>query len=204
MPNINLNFINRSNDTDNTRIVIFQQNVATTFNEAAIAWTVIEYCARGDNHPFVLPSGFTISATDAYGNETPQIMAESGQYWEMVTNESGDVLQLDPQQGSPNEVILANNLFRGSITANAYKDGKLLATKSNVSPQQKAVFEFQPKIWIGVVAEVEQGQVLNAAIIQSINTEISLLGISSADIVMTGGGSGSDIYQFSLENIVEI
>jgi hypothetical protein len=36
-----------------------------------------------------------------------------------------------------------------------------------------------------------------------INTEISLLGISSADIVMTGGGPGSSStpFTFSLQNV---
>jgi hypothetical protein len=37
-----------------------------------------------------------------------------------------------------------------------------------------------------------------------VNTEISLEGIASADIVMTGGGSGSSAqpFVFSLQNVV--
>ena len=46
-------------------------------------------------------------------------------------------------------------------------------------------------IWIGVVSQIEQGQVMNSAILSDINTEISLLGISRADIVMRGGGAGA-------------
>ena len=54
------------------------------------------------------------------------------------------------------------------------------------------------------MSQVEQGQIINAAIISEVNTEISLLGIQSADIVMTGGGPGADSQPFSfhLENVV--
>ena len=45
---------------------------------------------------------------------------------------------------------------------------------------------------------------MNSAIIGDINTEISLLGVASADIVMTGGGPGQNAtaFQFTLENVV--
>lgn len=44
---------------------------------------------------------------------------------------------------------------------------------------------------------------MNSAIISQINSEINLFGISSADIVMTGGGPGKDSkpFSFTLENI---
>jgi hypothetical protein len=66
------------------------------------------------------------------------------------------------------------------------------------------VFEFKPTIWIGVASQIVQGQVMDSAIISNINTEISLLGIASADIVMTGGGPGANStpFAFNLENIV--
>jgi hypothetical protein len=46
--------------------------------------------------------------------------------------------------------------------------------------------------------------VMNSAIMSCVNTELSLLGIASADIVLTGGGPGRDSspFQFSLENVV--
>ena len=45
---------------------------------------------------------------------------------------------------------------------------------------------------------------MNSAIISNINTELSLPGIASADIVMTGGGSGANSapFTFNLENTV--
>lgn len=201
---INLNYVNKSADTNNSSIVIFQQNVAESFGEIALAWKVIKNCGRLDNHPFVYPMQFQVSASDSWGNFTPQMTAVDGQAYEMVKNESGDVLQLSKTPAvSKTEIEVQNNLLQGSINAICYRDGKPLAAKTNLAPRQKAVFEFLPKIYIGVVSQVEEGDVMNSAIISQINTEINLFGIISADIVMTGGGPGtkSSPFEFRLDNV---
>ncbi|MEZ5016284.1 MAG: hypothetical protein R2800_04475 [Flavipsychrobacter sp.] len=202
---VKLNYINRSNDVNNSQIVIFQKNIAPSFDELAVAWKVIKNCGQGDNHPFTFPHSFSVGASDSWGNYTPKFSAEYGQQWEMIKDQSGDILKLSSAPHvSIKEVAIANNLTQGAINAGVYKDGSLLATKTNIVPGQKSVFEFKPTIWIGIVSQIEEGEVLNSAIISQINTEISLLGISSADIVMTGGGSGAEAkpFSFALENVV--
>jgi len=200
---IRLNFINDSNDQNNSEVVIFQKNAATDYDELAVAWTVIKNCGQGDHHPFVYPMTMQVGASDSYGNYTPLLSAQSGQLFQMTLTPSGDRL-VDAGAGtSPQEVQVLNALPKGAINAGIYRAGKLAAIKTSIAPQQKAVFEFKPTIWIGVVSQVDEGQVLNAAIISNINTEISLLGLASADIVMTGGGpgSGSKPFVFNLENV---
>lgn len=201
---IKLNFINRSNDANNSEIVIFQKNVATNFDELAVAWTVIRYCAQGDNHPFTFPIGMSVAASDSWGNYTPQLTAQNGQLFAMTLTQSGDTLGYSGPGTSPTEVQVLNSLSQGAINAGIYKSGKLLAIKTGIAPQQKAVFEFKPTLWIGVASQVEEGDVMNSAILSSVNTEISLLGLAGADIVMTGGGSGPNAqpFMFNLENIV--
>jgi hypothetical protein len=201
---IQLNFINNSNDLNNSDVVVFQKNVASNFDELAVAWTVIRYCGQGDNHPFTYPLSQTVAASDSWGNYTPQLNAQPGQLFQMVRTPSGDKLTPGGSGTSSREIQVLNSLPQGSINPCIYKAGRLLATKTSVAPDQKAVFEFKPTIWIGVVSQVEQGQVMNSAILSSINTEISLLGIASADIVMTGGGSGPNArpFAFNLENVV--
>lgn len=204
MDKIKLNFINRSNDTNNSSIVIFQQNIAEDFGEIAVAWRVIQNCGRLDNHPFTYSLNYQVAAGDSYGNYTPQLTAYDGQAYEMIMSTSGDILQLSPSPAtSSTEVEIRNNLRIGAISANCYRDGKLFATKTNLAPGQKAVFQFQPRLYIGVVSQLEEGDVMNSAIISQVNTEINLFGITSADIVMTGGGSGSSAtpFNFTLENI---
>lgn len=207
MDTIKLNFINRSQDANNSSVVIFQKNTVESFEENAIAWKVIQNCGQLDNHPFVFPLNFSVSASDAYGNYTPRINAWDGQAFDMVLAPSGDILQLSTTASDvPTQVEVRNNLSRGAINAMCYKDKKVVAAKTNLAPGQKAFFEFSPRIYIGVVSQVvEEGSVLNSAIISEINTEINLTGIRSADIVMTGGGpgKGSTAFNFTLENINE-
>lgn len=200
---IQLNFINASNDANNSQIVIFQKNVATSFEELAVAWQVIRYCGQGDNHPFVFPMRMDVAAADSWGNFTAHQEAQNGQLFTMQRTASGDHLALTGEATSPSEVQVLNGLEQGAISANIFKAGKLFATKTAIAPQQKAVFSFKPTLWIGVASEVVEGQVLNDAILSNINTELSLLGIASADIVMTGGGPGQNAvpFAFSLQNI---
>ena len=201
---INLNFVNLSNDVNNSQIVIFQKNVSTDFDELAIAWKVITNCGRGDNHPFVFPMLTTVSASDADGNYMPQKRADNGQVFNVSRSTSGNVLALAGPAPTSREIQLRNDLSQGAITASVFKDNRLLAHKTGIVPGQKAVFEFKPTLWIGTASQIEQGAVMNSAVLSDINTELSLLGIKSADIVMTGGGGGTTAtaYQFQLANVV--
>lgn len=201
---IKLNFINRSNDNSNSQIVVFQKNVATNFEETTVAWQVIENCGINDNHPFTFPMGMEVNAIDSYGNHTPRLPAANNQMFSLSKSGSGNTLAQTGAATSSSEVQVRNDLNIGAISASIYKDEKLLAYKKSISPGQKAVFEFKPTIWIGAVSEVTVGDVMNSAVISDVNTELSLLGIASADIIMTGGGPGRTSSQiaFSLENVV--
>ncbi len=202
---IKLNFINDSNDVNNSDVVIFAKNVATEAQETAVAWLVIRNCGQGDNHPFVYPMTSQVGASDSWGNYSPLLNASNGQEFAMVRSTSGDVLQYYGPASSMTQIQVLNALATGAINAGIYKSDKLYAQATNIAPQQKAAFQFTPTIWIGVASQVEQGEVMNSAIVSSINTELSLYGIASADIVMTGGGAGPNAtpFVFTLRNVVE-
>jgi hypothetical protein len=201
---IMLNFINYSNDANNSQIVIFQKNVATNFDELHVAWQVIQNCGQGDNHPFPYPMTMYIGASDSWGNFMPTLEAQNGQMFSVARTNSGDTFSVIGDSASATEVQARNDLSQGAINVSIYKSGKLLAKKTSTAPGQKAVFQFKPTIWIGAVSQVTEGNVMDSAIIDDVNTEISLLGIASADIVMTGGGPGptSLPFDFKLQNVV--
>jgi len=202
---IKLNFINRSNDANNSQVVIFQKNVSGIADDTAVAWKVIKNCGTGDNHPFQFPFEFMINASDSWGNYTPQLPAPGGSAFEMILNPSGDILrQSSTPAEAPNSVEVRNALNMGAISAYCYLDGSLCAQKTGIAPGSKAVFSFKTTLWIGVVSEMEEGAVMNSAVISSLNTELNLLGIAAADIVMTGGGTGesAEPFRFTFENIV--
>lgn len=200
----NLSFFLGRTQVNNSSIVIFQKNVAEDFNKSAVAWKVINNCGTDDNHQFDYPMNFEVSVSDSYNNFTPKIAAVNGQVFNVNNNKAGDVLQVSSVLASnSNEVEIRNNLTSGAINANCYKEGKLIATKTGLTPGQKALFEFLPKIYIGTASKIDEGDVLNAAIISQITTEINLFGVTSADIIMTGGGSGKNAtpFTFSLDNV---
>ena len=204
MSTIKLNFINKSNDVNQSKVVIFQKQVNPDYNEDTIAWKVIEYCGQGDHHPFKYHTNLEISASDSYGNFTPHLRADQGQLFGLVETSSGHQLKYRSPGTNKNEVQVLNSLSQGAMNVNCYRSGKLLATKLNVVPGEEAVFEFLPHIYIGVLAEVEEGEVMNSAVVTQVNTQLSLMGLKSADIVMRGGGRGKEAipYTFDLENRV--
>jgi hypothetical protein len=205
MSDVKLNFINDSNDRNISDIVIFQKNTVSNFDEIAVAWKVIKNCGKNWNHPFTCPTAMVVAVSDSFGNFSPQLRATNGQLFEVISSGSGNVLQyMGGNAGSLNEVDILNNLNMGAINACVYKDSSLLAIKTGIAPGQKAVFQFKPTIWIGAVSQVEEGKLMNSAIISQVNTEIPLFGIASADIVMTGGGPGpaSTAFKFTLQNVV--
>lgn len=198
---IELTFINQSDDVNNSSILIFQKNMAGA-NEQPIAWTVIENCGKGWKHPFKYPLSSYISVKDSWGNVSDLQPAENGQTWQVVKSPSGNVLSLDTQSSAgADKIEVKNGLSMGSIDAQIYKDGRLLATRTGLDPQQSALFGFNVTLWIGVVSQIEEGDVINSAILSQINTEISLLGIAKANIIMTGGGPGPDAkpFKFTLQ-----
>ncbi|MCB9761844.1 MAG: hypothetical protein H6739_18585 [Alphaproteobacteria bacterium] len=201
---INLRLVNQSADANNSSYVIFQKNEAVDFGELAVAWRVVQNLGIGDYHPFTYSLQFDVSAKDAWGNFTPSMPAIDGQAYALSRSKSGDTLAPDGTAVNPYEVEVRNKLPQGSIDACIFRDGKLLATKTGLSPAQKAVFRFKPKIYIGAVSQIAEGAIIDSAILQSVNTELDLFGVSSADIVITGGGTGPNAtaFQFQLANVV--
>jgi hypothetical protein len=201
--NIRLNVINRSDSGHQNAIVLFQKDVLADIDELPLAWKVIRNCGRDCYHPFSYPMGFEISVSDSYGNHSPRVPVVTGQALMVTPTPTGRRLGPDNASKSSAEIQVVNALPRGSMDVNIYKAGLLMARKIAVAPAQKVVFQFTPTLWIGVASQIEQSQAVNSAVIQNVNTEIILLGFTSADIVMTGGGSApnAEPFVFTLENM---
>jgi hypothetical protein len=200
---IALRLVNQSADLNNSSVLVYQKNVATNYDELAVAWQVIKNLGSGWNHPFKYDLNLAVSAADSWGNFVPQMDTADGQLWTVSKDRSGDQLGPTGPANSAFEVQVLNGLKQGAIDACVYRSGALLSTKTGVAPGQKAVFVFKPVICIGIVSEVQQGDILDSAILSNINTQLNLTNIASADIMMRGGGpgQGSKPFSFTLENI---
>ncbi|WP_299261518.1 hypothetical protein [uncultured Aquimarina sp.] len=202
---INITFINKSYDKNNSQVVIFLRNVAIDYEEIAVAWHVIRNCGVNWTHDFIYPTEFDVGVIDSYRNVSDRLPASYGQKWDVEYSDSGDILQLDPIKTSNyTDVQIKNDLAVGSIDAEIYRGGKLAAIKKGVSPGEKAVFEFEPYIYVGVNSQIKEGDAVKSAIISDENTRISLQGITNANLIMTGGGTGINAtpFRFELEPIL--
>lgn len=201
---IQLRLVNRSDDAGGVDVVIFQKNLADLPDAPAVAWLLVSDFAPGQMYAFTYPTAVTVAASDSLGDPIPPMTAEAGESFTVQSSADGDVLQRTGVAGSADEIDVRNGLAQGAIDAFVYRDGRLLATKRAVAPGQTATFLLQPYLWIGVVPQVRMGQGLDDAIMNTIDTRLSLLGIKSADIIMSGGGGGPNAapYRFEFENVV--
>lgn len=194
---IQLNFVNRSEGSPD--VGIFQKNVAAGSEDLAIAWRVIR-TNPGESVSFTYSFETAAAASDSFGSSTEQTSASNGQLLRVT---SGPALSVHGTADLGNQIGVRNDMPQGSIDVQIYRDGRLLAFKKGLPPQQHAVFEFPPTLWIGVVSNAIEGEIMDSTIIAQVNNQLALTGITDANITMTGGGAGTDAtpYVFSFSNV---
>lgn len=196
-----LNFLNLCDTLPTPSVLLFQHGSGGA-GELAVAWKVIRNCGPGWRHPFVFSSAPTLDLSDAFGNHLAPLAAPNGSAFELRPLTCGRQLGRAAGAGHSDEISVRNGMPRGAYHANLYSAGLLLAAKSGLAPGTKAVFKFQPSLWIGVVEQAREGAVLAPAEVCPDSVEMSLRGLASADLVMRDAededGPG---YRFTLENI---
>jgi len=202
---IKLDLINNSIDANNSQIVIFQKNVYGDVELPAVAWLAFPAGGKGSHHAFVYPSEVTVGASDSAGHVMKPQRAKAGQRFHVELRHAAHVLLPAGPAAVDSQIDVLNQLHIGTIDAGIYRGGKLLALITSIPPGVKGTFKFQPTIWIGLVNCVQEGELMSPASVASANTELSLLGVACADIVMSGGGSGPGAVPvtFTLQNVVK-
>ncbi|MFY0680301.1 MAG: hypothetical protein JXR13_06980 [Thalassovita sp.] len=196
---INLTFVNRSGDPNNSQVVIFQHNSAPGADSAATAWNVIDNCGPGGTHNFAFPLEFEVSARSSDIGDLPALPASPGRVIELSTNSAGSVLQVtDGKASDPDATDVRMSTDHGAADILALKDGKVLAISYYVPPQDRVSFEFGAELFIGAVGEINEGDLLEGDKLRKASTKLDLTGIKKADIVMSG--SGPD-FSFELQNV---
>lgn len=196
-----LNLINLAQGYDDFKIVIYQINEVDRKYEYTlpIAWKAISHLGYVDNHPFVFSMEMEISVNDGYGNLSPLIPVSNGQQFQIERTGSGERIFHTGEAYSPNQIQCFNNTDYPKYTLYIFKDRRFLAISNSLAPGGVTLFEFQPKIWIGITTEkAEEGQFIDPKIFGYNLTSIPLSGIKSADIIITGKAG---IYFSELENV---
>ncbi|TND08457.1 MAG: hypothetical protein FD123_2253 [Bacteroidetes bacterium] len=205
-----LNLINQSNDTNNSTIVIFQAPPAgdtapgDSAGHALYAWKVISNIRPGETFTFKYPSENFASACDSWGNFGQMMPAPPGSSFVMqLTSDGEELTHINPPL-DPGAVVIRNGMKSDAISAYIYKGGRPLAAKMNMKPGQEAWFVFPHEICVCVMPDVQEGLPFPEP---PEATRIAIdPKIKRADIVMTGGGSGSAVtpFRFTLQNVVMV
>jgi hypothetical protein len=194
--------INQTEDIDVADVMICQHNAAAGMRCNPVAWRVLQGIKRESAQAFELPSAFEVSIEDVTGHRTAPQLVEIGKSYEAAPSAAGTVLALaDTPVENDGDVAIPNALKEGVIRADAYKDGRLVATRTNVDPGATASFRFMQHVYVGLASKVREGDVISDAVASRITTRLNLFGVLSADIVMTSSDNGARQPLFRLENI---
>ena len=198
-----LKFINLSNAAEHPSVVFFQDRIIKGFDDLALAWKVIRRCGYENYHPFVFPLKTEISTKDSYGNYTTKRCAKPGDSFRVYRSRSGQALTLSGKSQSIREIELRNELDQGAVDATLFKEGLPFSAKTAIAPGQKAVFQVKPTLFVGVASEIEEGAIFKSSVLSGKTTKLTLVGVASAEIVMTGGGGGPEAqpFVFTMENV---
>ena len=197
IPGIRLRVINNSSNND-LNVIIFQKNEVADFETSAIAWTVLSNLDINKNKTVIFGSELRMGYKKI-DTLSETIVCTPGQ--QIIANEDFTMGYNGPSN-NVNEIEIISNVFTlAAITGRLYRSNRLLMQSNLLDNGSIGYFRTRPTLWIGVVAGINQGDIIGGEILSQVNTELGLLGIASADIVITGG-SGDNPYNFTLQNIV--
>lgn len=197
IPGIRLRVINNSSNND-LNVLLFQKNQAVDFATSAVAWTVLSNLDISQNRTVIFGSELRMGYKKI-DTLSETIVCTPGQ--QIIANEDF-TMGYNGSSDNVNEIEIISNVFTlAAITGRLHRSNRLLMQSDLLDNGSIGYFGIRPTLWIGVVTGVNQGDIIGEEILTQINTELSLLGIASADIVISGGTEATP-YNFTLQNIV--
>lgn len=190
--------VNSTNDSTPKKIIIILKSVAGSFDESGVqAWKTLMFNGSANELKYFNFSGeYTIKAEGiSHGIE-----AVRGKRYQV--NQAGTGLELLGNASSVNEYQFKNNTSN-NLTVSILKDKNKIET-TTVTPNQIKAWQFNTTFWIAAFSTDTDTSGSIEELLPEVNTQINLMGVRSADVVMTGGGAGPSAQpiSFSLQNIV--
>lgn len=203
MSNIKITYVNRSMNKDLPKIFVFTKNEVPTFDalKDGVAWKVIENVGRESSCEFSFPIETDVRAAwNENTCKTKSLPSDIGSRYVVAQDETGIVLQRDGNAGNVRSIDVCNDIHvKNGISVELYKDQRLMMCKNIVAFGQKATFVIHPKLYWGVASEIQEGELLSSAVLESDHFyEQNLEGVS--EVVIGLYGNAQDGYQFKVEN----
>ncbi len=205
MNDVKITYVNHSMNLDSPSVFVFTKNEIPTFDalKDGVAWKVIDKIGRGSKCQFVFPIATQICAS--WNNNTchtAMLPADIGGKYAVTKDSSGIVLGTDGDAASTRAIDVCNNVqTTGGVRVSLFKDGRMIMTKNIVAYGQKATFELHPKLYWGLASEIQEGELLSSAVLDSEHFyEQDLEGVTEVTLGLYG--NARDGYEFRVDSMV--
>lgn len=185
-----IKIVDSSDISSPKKVLLYIRDTSASFDETVLVWKEFYFGPKNTN-PKTFDFYGKYSATGYLGpNYLFEITVVVGKKYRV--NEAGTSLELMGNASSGAEIQFLNNKEQ-SLNLIVKKSNSVLSNIS-LSANSTKGFTFKPTVYIAATTDL-----VNPFDISNVNTEISFLGVTSADIVITEGLNQP--YQFALSNI---
>ncbi len=187
-----LTFENQSLDVSQTEIVLFQRDRRHR-HELPVAWKVIRRCGTQCTHPFRFPAAVDLEVYDSWGNRIAhRPLRPRTHLWIKPNARGGSELSNEPS--SHGQIGITNSLPKGALEVLLSRDGRAVTPRRTLAPGLSTLFDLDLKLhfvpWDGLsVGDTVPPEALISG--RGPDNVVDLLGVSSARILMLGGGCGA-------------
>lgn len=184
-------------DNKNADVLVFTKNVKANLDALPpVAWQVIQHIGYRGFHNFTYTVDTHIEVTwenDASGILPTEVL-EGGTY--ALNQIENDYNFVQTGVTLPNEIDVENNVKTGGgISVTLFKDGKPIMTQPGVAFGEQAEFGLHPKIYVGLVSNIQESDTLTTAVMSQQFTPISLEGLKSATFALFGDRENGYYFQ---------
>jgi len=188
---VKITYVNESANQDLPKIFLFLKNMVPTFDALrdGVAWRVIQDVGRGSSCRFEYPIETSVRASwNKNTCRTALLDSVIGGRYAVVEDETGITITTDGDAGNTRSIDVVNDVkVEGGISADLYKDGKLMMRKNIVAYGQKATFVLHPKLYVGLASEIQEGELLSSAVLDSDHfKELDLEGLTEMKFALVG------------------
>ncbi|MFT7009425.1 MAG: hypothetical protein ACJAXJ_003973 [Colwellia sp.] len=201
--NVEITYVNKSMNKDLPTIFVFTKNEVPTFDslKEGVAWRIMPDIGRASSSRFIFPIETQVGASWQDDQNVTDVLTSSiGKRYTVSKNDTGIVLAANGDASDTKSIDISNDVHvLNGVSAQLYKDGKLMMTKKIVGFGQKATFVLKSKLYWGVASEIKESQLLNSAVLNTDSFfEQNLEGVSKATISLNG--NAQDGYTFKIES----
>ena len=200
---VKITYINNSWNRDKPTIFVFAKNQAPTFNvlEHGVAWRTISRIGRKSSSCFIYPQKTHVQAMWGEGDKTGILEAAPGQRYTVLEDDTGIVLAHTGKATQANAIEVDSQVeVKDGIRAQILKRGSPLMVKNIIAYGQKATFILHPILYWGIAAEIQEGQGIGSAVL---NTDRfwaqNIEEISEATVTLVG--NATEGYRFVAKTV---